>query len=292
MAKVHGYVEDEVDLLTDDFARVVDKSLSTAVAAAVNVALEPIVAAARVHAFHLPGKHDQATHGRSRTREVKVLDSYGDWGGQGKRPWMASSDPDVRANNLWSDSFEGQQAIVATMRNAHAGQVDPTYGVDTSSGPLGEHAKVFNYDDPTGTRYGADQVRNDVYNAAMRMDERLEMPDEFNQELYRGMRVEGAAEKFKVGEQFDSDISSWTPNSSAAKHYTTPQVGSGRPDGGQPVIMRLSGTSHGINLDDGSLNQTAGSGEHLLRGSFKITNVSMRADDVMIVDVEQLWLPG
>lgn len=288
--QVRGYSEDEVDLLVSDFEALIERSVIRAIDRAA-ADLRPAVVAAVAHSFHLPGKHDQSTHGRSRLRTIRVLDGVGGWQG--------SPDVDVRAANLWAESFDGQRAVVATMRNIHAGADDPTEGVTTTGGHLNAYARAEGY--PSGERYGADAVRDDIFNAAVRLDDRLESPDPIAQPIYRGMRVTDAQSRFTVGTEFDSDVSSWTTHRSHAGHYTSPSAPGGRPANGTPVIMQITGGARGVNLDDGGLNIHAGTGEHLVRGSFRITGVSTEEVTVpglfgmdptttttLIVDVEQL----
>jgi hypothetical protein len=284
LATIEGYSEEAVDALEAEFAQVIQASIVNVLARTAN-SLQPAIVAAVDHPFHLPGKHDQSTHGRSRQRPVTVMDPYRDWGGNGKQPWMASHDPHVRAVGMWSESYEGQAGIRETMRGLHRGELAPEQDVPIE-GALKGYASSFHYD--TNEKYGDARVRDDLFNAASHLDQRLADAPVVHTTLYRGMSVSNPGATFKVGDTFDSDISSWTTSSSTASAYTSRHMGLGKPADGKPVIMRVTGAK-ALDLDDGSMpKRLQGSGEHLVRGTFKITAVETNGDETTVT-VEQLW---
>lgn len=239
---------------------------------------------ASAQAFHLPGKHDQRTHGHGKgegMRPVTVLDQH-EWLARGR--YQLSDDPNVRAGNVWAESYGGQQGVTSTMRNIHAGKSNPTSDVDENDPWLKSYASSENLS--TNETYGMHRVKDDIMNAAVNLDDRLEHHStKIDAPLHRGMRVKNAETRLKVGDTFDSDVSSWTTHEHIAKGYTRPQKGSARPEDGTPVLMRVH-NARGIKLDDGSLYAQGGSGEHLLRGSFEVTHAS-HDGDMYVVDVRQ-----
>lgn len=277
MARAAGYSEEDLEVLEAEFTQLIQRSIER-VCAAVADQLHGTITAA--HVFHLPGKHDQKTHGRSRQRDIKVIPPGGG-GGQ----WQSSSDIDVRTNNLWAESRDGQRAIVHTMRNMHQGKLDATEGAELETPWMNVYANAMDFS--TGERYGTDALRDDVFNAASRLDARLEDAPVVRTPLHRGMRVVDPAGTFPVGGQFDSDVSSWTMHESHAREYASHVTFSG-----QSTMMHIAGGSRGVNLDDGSLGAQSGNGEHLLRGTFKITGTRTDEGGIFHVDVEQLWLPS
>lgn len=289
MATIEGYSEEAVDVLEAEFAKVIQSSIVNVLARTANALQPAIVAdAAGPIVFHLPGKHDQATHGRPRARDITALDPYADWGGNGKAPWMASHDIHLRSTNLWSESFEGQRAIRETMDRIHAGDLDPTADVKVE-GALAHYASTFRYD--TGEKYGDERVKDDIYNAAQHLDGLLEDAPVVSTTMYRGVRVEKPLERFKVGDTFDSHASSWTPHRKIAEHYTGIEAAAGRHASGRPVIMKIEGGVKALSIDDGSLRRVgSGHGEHLVRGTFKIVKVERDVQtDELLVTVRQMW---
>jgi hypothetical protein len=295
MARIAGYSEEDLDVLEVEFAAMLQRSIER-VATQTAESLTPVIVGSfgaitleepDLYVFHLPGQHDQLTHGRSRQREMKVLQPYGDWGG-GKAGWMASDDVHARSTQLWSGTYEAQIEIRGVMERAHAGEVDPAAGVRVT-GPLAKQAQAFHYE--TGEKYGEDAIRDDIFNAAMHLDSGLEGAPTVQAPLFRGMRVENPSERFKVGDTFDSQASSWSTQRRVADHYTGISAEAGRTSAGRPVIMRIQGGAKALNIDDGSLGGVgAGHGEHLVRGKFKIVGVTREAGtETMIVTVEQLW---
>lgn len=282
MVDVRGYSEEEVDVLADILSDMMISSLRT-VAEKTAAQLRPAILSSA--AFHLPGKHDQKSHGRATSRRpVKVLEPYGDYGGAGKRMWMGETDEDIRAAGMWSDTYEGQRGVVETMRAMHAGEADPTADVKVE-GPLSQQAKIFNYD--TDEVYGEDAVKADIFNAAANLDERLEAAPEIDYPLHRGMRVSNPGD-LRVGDTFDSDVSSWSTSQDIARHYTLPQEGSLRPEVGVPVIMTMTSGGRALDISGDVHPRMQAAGEHLARGSFRITSARYDNDGTLFVEVEQI----
>lgn len=223
--------------------------------------------------FHLPGRHDQKTHGRrngaskraTRPPKLKVMPQLAEgWAfAASSEPWVFNSDPDKRAVGIWASSFNGMDAVRQVMRNRAAGRPDFD-DFKFSSGRFG--MTVLKMPD-----YTEADLRNDVLSAAMNLQDRLDKAKTSKTRLYRGMRLSSDSMP-AVGDTFDQDVASWTADKDWASVYANMDDQYHRGD--IAVMMRLEGSHKSTDIDDDLPSFMRGSKERLAGGRYRVKSIT------------------
>lgn len=223
--------------------------------------------------FHMPGKHDQKSHGRrgvARRRattppKLKVMPQLAEgWAfASSTEPWVFDADPDKRAVGIWASSFNGMDAVRQVMRNRAAGR--PDFADFEFSSRRFERTVL------QMPEYTESDLKNDVLAAAMRLQDRLDDAPTSKTRLYRGMRF-SASDIPAVGDTFDQDVASWTSDKGWANVYanTTDEYH----PGDVAVMMRLEGSHRSANINDDLPSFMRGSEEHLAGGRYRVKSVT------------------
>lgn len=209
--------------------------------------------------------------------DVKVMP-----GGIGAPDWMLSKDTDVRASNLWAESYEGQQSIRTMIRNIDTG-VDPFRDVNTNHGLFFYTYKNLK-DDNWNSLYSDTNLRDDLLSAALNIRKKLTTASTSDVELFRGMRIDDPTHLFKIGETFSADLSSWSPKRNIAQQYA--DAPSKERVGSSAVLMKLKPGTRALNIDNGTmLGGKQGSNEHLTVGQLRVFKIDV-TDQYTIIEVE------
>jgi hypothetical protein len=223
--------------------------------------------------FHLPGQHNQKTHGRrtgarsnaTAPPKLKVMPQLAvGWEfASGDEPWVFDSDPDKRAVGIWASSFNGMDAVRQVMRNRAAGRSD---FADFEFSSKRFERTVLQMPD-----YTEADLKNDVLAAAMNLQDRLDNARTNKTRLYRGMRM-SADDIPSVGFTFDQDVASWTANKGWAALYSDMDDEYHRGD--VAVMMRLEGSHKSVDIDGDLPNFMRDSQEHLAGGRYRVKSVT------------------
>jgi hypothetical protein len=223
--------------------------------------------------FHLPGRHDQSTHGRRTSREPGrsttppqlnvVAQSAPGAVFASDEPWVFSRNPSERAAGLWASSFNGMDAVRQVMRNRAAGRAD---FADFKFSSRRFESTVLKIDG-----YTESDLRNDVLAAALNFEERLDNAPTTRTRLYRGMRFSDS-NRLKVGDTFTQDVASWTEDRGWASVYANTE--DQYHTGDVAVLMRLEGPHRSASIDSDLPSFMRGSREHVARGTYRVKSVT------------------
>lgn len=227
---------------------------------------------------------------------VKVLTWEDDSSGT---DWQRSADPQVRAANLWAQTYEGMTALRQAMRNLAAGADDPLAGIQAVDAkgnvrdPFDPEGRLYlmteaidrNSNEPLSRRpitYGVPELRAEVLAGAHTLRALLADAAPTDQPLYRAMRVDDPDALFTPGGVIDLDASSATPHRHIADMYLSEDRWR---KGAEPVLLTIAPGVTAANLDDGRMmGGFRGSDEHLVTGRLTVTSVH-RKDGVVHVEV-------
>lgn len=235
---------------------------------------ELVIQSLAADAFHLPGKHDQKTHGRRGGKnarnattppKLKVAPQLAENAmfASSSEPWVFNDDPDKRAVGIWASSFNGMDAVRQVFRNRAAGRPDFA-DFEFSS-------KRFNFTVLKMPEYTEQDLRNDVLASAMRLQERLDAAPTNKTRLYRGMRLSRDSIP-SPGDTFDQDIASWTADKDWASVYASTEDAYHKGD--IQVIMRLEGSHRSVDINSDLPSFMYGSQEHLAGGRYRVKAVT------------------
>jgi len=246
-------------------------------------------------ARHLPGKHDQSTHGKGgkpnpvgKDDPNMLVMSSNDVYPFGSS-WQASDNMETRAGGLWSESYAGHKQVTKAIANNKAGK--PTLdGIDAEKGHQLTLLQAGAQDLPNGTRtpgkYKKENLEADIKNSASVLQSKMDNAPTTKTPLYRGLLM--SKDKLpKQGDTFDTPISSWSKNRENAEVYAY-----ARPNerlgivGDHAVVMRVVGPKKA-----GDISDIVGSGiiddELVMQGKFKVNRVTKKGRSVNI-EVEQV----
>lgn len=229
------------------------------------------LAATGTEGKHLPGLHNQATHGR-RGRSIsggsvaslnvnaadhgltvvdtaEVSDFSNDF-------WVTNTDMRVRAATLWGNRFKDMHAIRSAMRG------EPLDGFKAP--------KIYGLvsDDEV---YTAKDRLKDVQAAAGWFKQQIADAPPVNEPLLRGMAItdpDALAAFTTSGSQFETDVAAWTSRRDIADMYADRTADD---NGGVRVVVELAPGAHAFNLDQHKTGPTAGDGEHLAGGRYRVS---------------------
>lgn len=235
---------------------------------------ELIIQSLAADAFHLPGRHDQASHGRRKNNSTKnadvpptlnvvstnVKDAFQ---ANSTEPWVFELDADKRAAGLWASSFNGMDAVRQVMRNRAAGRTDFEDFAFSS--------KRFDRTVLAMESYSESDLRNDVLSAAMLFEKKLRDAPTGRKRLYRGMRLSSDSIP-QPGAVFDQDIASWTAAKNWADVYAN--MNDEYHQGDVAVMMRLEGPHRSVDINDDLPSFMRGSEEHLTSGKYRVKSVT------------------
>jgi ADP-ribosyltransferase exoenzyme len=200
--------------------------------------------------------------------------------------WQKVEAPDKRVGGLWAESFFGMQAVRRGMRNLREGK-PVLQGTNLDQGRYDVFRDHVNQDDEDSPQlYSGKDFEQDVLNAAELWEYKLSTARSTTKRLYRGIRIP-RDKLFKEGEQFQSDIASWTESKSWASVYAATEDSSTGHIGNIEVIMSLVGTKHSVNIDPLLGADMRGSKEHLARGAYRIVKVIGKGNR-FTVEVEEI----
>lgn len=169
---------------------------------------------------------------------------------------------------FWTRTFDGSKAVRQVHLNRLAGEEDFA-GINFRT--TGFKNAYLNHGETV------ERVKQRVLDSADALGARLNSPEEFSKQLFRGMSVKDPS-IFKVGDTVPSDMTSWTPLSSVAREYSS--LGSG-----DSVLMKLVSPSKGIRLNSKAVRKRFTHDEHLIWGDLRVVQVT-RTKAETIVEVE------
>lgn len=159
--------------------------------------------------------------------------------------WLFSSDPDVRAFRIWSETYQGLNLQRHIERNMAAGQ-DPWLGIRKDK--LDEFRKAtWQQAGLKQSDYSLEDAKNDLHNAALRLHYHAEQAPIEPEPLWRGMRVDDIS-KWRPGYVFEADHTSWTRSENAATHYAAASMSGDFRQGRHGVIITMQ-NAHGFRID-------------------------------------------
>lgn len=200
-----------------------------------------------------------------------------DWGMQA---FMTYEDPQVRAANTWAQTYQGQDAVRAVLRNVRSGQ-------DTFAGP-----EFDTFYEKWGVRvqrevngvlskpYTKEAAEAELINSAKYIEASLSEATKSSSSLYRGMRMDKV---FEEGQTFEVDFSSATPHRKTAGFY----LEENEYRTGKHKVMMILDEVDSVNIDNGLMKHgVEGSDEHLVTGTLRVQSV-VQDGDVWEVHVVQ-----
>lgn len=242
-------------------------------------------------ARHLPGKHDQSSHGHGDGNvggvdpDLKVLDRHQahPFGAR----WQESADLEERAGGLWSESYDGNVSVRQAMANDKAGR--PTLeGVQTDRFWFKyNYLRIEDANGVAGKVYSEKNMAADIRNSAKVMQHKLDTAPTIRRPLYRGVKM-NRDQIPKAGDSFEHDVASWTSDRGWAAVYAnaTDDASLGIV-GDHAVVYRMVGSKKAADIDGIVGGYQRGSGEHIAAGKYRVNRVTRKGRAVN-VEVEQI----
>jgi hypothetical protein len=194
--------------------------------------------------------------------------------------WLFSSDPDVRAFRIWSETYQGLNLQRQIERNMAAGQ-DPWLGIRKDK--LDEFRKAtWQQAGLKQSDYSLDDAKNDLHNAALRLHYHAQQAPIEPEPLWRGMRVDDIS-KWRPGYVFEADHTSWTRSENAATHYAAASMSGDFRQGRHGVIITME-NAHGFRIDQ---YNTVDWDETITSGRYRVKSAQWVGSTYRIV-VEEL----